>query len=163
MSFDLGYSLDATSPERTVNAGSFTRDNWSLRTALRLVVPYFKVTGAASSVSTDIVPLGLRGEPMLGSTDVGDVSWKVPLVQADGATIAIGTPFHSWQLTAQGKSPLAKKGMVHVAKVMAGTAIDALSDPGLIERAKADLAERTRDNPYISPLPATLQPPVQAR
>jgi len=110
-----------------------------------------------------IVPLGLHGAPMLGSTDVGDVSWKVPLVQADGATVAIGTPFHSWQLTAQGKSPLAKKGMVHVAKVMAGTAIDALGDPGLIARAKADLAERTRDNPYISPLPATLKPPVHPR
>ena len=108
-----------------------------------------------------VVPLGLRGEPMLGSTDVGDVSWIVPLVQADGATLAIGTPFHSWQLTAQGKSPLAKKGMVHVAKVMAGTAIDALQDPDLITRAKADLAERTRDNPYISPLPADIMPPIR--
>ena len=110
-----------------------------------------------------IVPLGLRGEPMLGSTDVGDVSWKVPLVQADGATMAIGTPFHSWQMTAQGKSALAKKGMVHVAKVMAGTAIDALSNPAIIAEAKADLAERTRDNPYISPLPDDVHPPVGRR
>ena len=39
-----------------------------------------------------------------GSTDVGDVSWVVPTVQARGATCAIGTPFHSWQLTAQGKT-----------------------------------------------------------
>jgi len=110
-----------------------------------------------------IVPLGLRGEPMLGSTDVGDVSWKVPLVQADGATVAIGTPFHSWQLTAQGKSPLAKKGMVHVAKVMAGTAVDALKNPAIIAQAKADLAERTRESPYISPLPAEVNPPIRPR
>jgi len=110
-----------------------------------------------------IVPLGLRGEPMLGSTDVGDVSWKVPLVQADGATIAIGTPFHSWQLTAQGKSPLAKKGMVHVAKVMAGTAIDALKDPAIIARAKADLADRQAGNPYISPLPPEVNPPIRQK
>ena len=114
-------------------------------------------------VADFIVPLGLRGEPMLGSTDVGDVSWKVPLVQADGATMAIGTPFHSWQMTAQGKSALAKKGMVHVAKVMAGTAIDALSNPAIIAEAKADLAERTRDNPYISPLPDDVHPPVGRR
>jgi aminobenzoyl-glutamate utilization protein B len=105
-----------------------------------------------------IVPLGLRGEPLLGSTDVGDVSWKVPLVQADGATIAIGTPFHSWQLTAQGKSPLAKKGMVHVAKVMAATAVDAIGDPALIARAKADLAARTRETPYVCPIPTEVQP-----
>ena len=110
-----------------------------------------------------IVPLGLRGEPMLGSTDVGDVSWKVPLVQADGATIAIGTPFHSWQLTAQGKSPLAKKGMIHVAKVMAGTAIDALKDPTIIARAKADLADRQAGNPYISPLPPEVNPPIRQK
>ncbi len=110
-----------------------------------------------------IVPLGLRGEAMLGSTDVGDVSWKVPLVQADGATIAIGTPFHSWQLTAQGKSPLAKKGMVHVAKVMAGTAIDAIKNPDLIAAAKADLAERIRDTPYVPPMTPDVMPPIQPR
>ena len=95
---------------------------------------------------------------MVGSTDVGDVSWVLPTVQARGATYAIGTPGHSWQLTAQGKSPLAKKGMVHVAKVMAGTAVDALKNPAIIAQAKADLAERTRDSPYISPLPAEVNP-----
>src|SRR5476649_1546328 len=72
-----------------------------------------------------IVPLDAPRVPMVGSTDVGDVSWVVPTVQARGATYAIGTPGHSWQLTAQGKMPAAHKGMVHVAKVMAGTALDA--------------------------------------
>ncbi len=110
-----------------------------------------------------IVPLNLRGEPMLGSTDVGDVSWKVPLVQADGATVAIGTPFHSWQMTSQGKSPLAKKGMIHVAKVMAGTAIDALKNPEIIAQAKADHAARTAESPYISPLPDDVMPPIRKK
>lgn len=110
-----------------------------------------------------VVPLGLRGEPMLGSTDVGDVSWVVPLVQADGATCAIGTPFHTWQLTAQGKTPMAKKGMVHVAKAMAATAVDALRDPSLIARAREDLKLRTASNPYISPLPADLKPNLPLR
>jgi aminobenzoyl-glutamate utilization protein B len=81
-------------------------------------------------------------------------------VQARGATYAIGTPGHSWQLTAQGKSPLAHKGMVHVAKIMAGVAVDALSDPKLIEAAKADLAERTAADPYVCPLPDDLTPPI---
>ena len=47
---------------------------------------------------------------MIGSTDVGDVSWVVPTVQARGATYAIGTPGHSWQITAQGKSPAGQEG-----------------------------------------------------
>jgi aminobenzoyl-glutamate utilization protein B len=84
----------------------------------------------------------------------------VPTVQARGATYAIGTPGHSWQLTAQGMLPAAHKGMVHVAKVMAGTAVDALRDPELIARAKADLAERTAGNPYVSPIPADVPPPL---
>jgi aminobenzoyl-glutamate utilization protein B len=109
-----------------------------------------------------IVPLGQKGTIMKGSTDVGDVSWVVPLVQADGATTAIGAAFHSWQFTAQGKSSYAKKGMVHVAKAMAATALDALQRPGLIEAAKAELAERTAGQPYTCPIPADVQAPRPA-
>ena len=108
-----------------------------------------------------IIPLEARGAKMVGSTDVGDVSWVVPTVQARGATYAIGTPGHSWQLTAQGKTPAAHKGMVHVAKVMAGTAIDAIRDETLVARAKADLAARTKDTPYESPLPKEIDPPIE--
>jgi aminobenzoyl-glutamate utilization protein B len=110
-----------------------------------------------------IVPLATRGAPMMGSTDVGDVSWVVPTVQARVATCAIGTPGHSWQLTAQGKSGQAKKGMVTAAKVMAGVAVEALVDAALIARARADLERRTEVQPYECPLPADTQPPVQPR
>ncbi len=109
-----------------------------------------------------IVPLAARGRGGNGSTDVGDVSWVVPTVQARGATCAVGTPFHTWQLTAQGKSPAAHKGLVHVAKVMAGTALDALQRPDLIEAAKADLAARTEATPYKCPLPDDVEPPIAA-
>jgi aminobenzoyl-glutamate utilization protein B len=110
-----------------------------------------------------IVPYGTKGAPMIGSTDVGDVSWVVPTVQARCATVAIGTPGHSWQITAQGKSGQAKKGMVNAAKVMAGLAVDALGDPSLIARAKADLKARTDATPYVCPLPADLKPLIQPR
>lgn len=110
-----------------------------------------------------IVPYGTHGAPMLGSTDVGDVSWVVPTVQARIATHAIGTPGHSWQITAQGKSGQAKKGMVHAAKVMAGVAVDALGDPALIARAQADLKARNEAMPYDCPLPPDVTPPIQPR
>ncbi|WP_342629231.1 M20 family metallopeptidase [Nguyenibacter vanlangensis] len=102
------------------------------------------------------------GPILLGSTDVGDVSWVVPTVQALGATCAIGTTLHSWQMTAQGKSSVAHKGMVHVAKVMAATATDILSDPALLDRAKRDHADRLRRQPYVSPMPPDTHPPIQA-
>jgi aminobenzoyl-glutamate utilization protein B len=110
-----------------------------------------------------VVPYGTKGAPMMGSTDVGDVSWVVPTVQARVATHAIGTPGHSWQITAQGKSGQAKKGMVHAAKVMAGVAVDALDDPALIARAKADHKARTDATPYDCPLPVDVMPPIQPR
>jgi aminobenzoyl-glutamate utilization protein B len=110
----------------------------------------------------EIVPMDTKRVPMIGSTDVGDVSWVVPTVQAHAPTYAIGTPGHSWQLTAQGKTPSAHKGLVHVAKVMAATAVAAIEDPALIDRARADLAERTSATPYVSPLPEGIAPPLAA-
>jgi aminobenzoyl-glutamate utilization protein B len=107
-----------------------------------------------------VVPYGTKGAPMIGSTDLGDVSWAVPSVQARVATHAIGTPGHSWQITAQGKSGQAKKGMVHAAKLMAGLAVEALTDPGLVAAAKADHRARTAVTPYSCPLPADVKPPV---
>ena len=105
-----------------------------------------------------IVPLNSKGNGSVGSTDVGDVSWAVPTVQMRGATYAIGTPGHSWQLTGQGKTPLAHKGMVHAAKTMAGTAVDVFSDAALLDRAKAEHRARLAVTPYESPLPADLTP-----
>ncbi|MDR6288130.1 MULTISPECIES: M20 family metallopeptidase [Inquilinus] len=110
-----------------------------------------------------IVPKDSRGEPMIGSTDVADVSWVVPTVQARVATHAIGTPGHSWQITAQGMAPAAHKGMVHAAKVMAGTALDVMNDELLMARAKQDHQERVAATPYVCPIPAEVQPPLQPR
>jgi aminobenzoyl-glutamate utilization protein B len=114
--------------------------------------------GRGNPLHDGIVPPAEKSVAMVGSTDVGDVSQKVPTVQARGATWAVGTPFHSWQAVAQGKSPAAHAAMAHVAKVMAGTALDALRDPALIAAAKADLRRRMGGRPYESPLPAEAKP-----
>ena len=107
-----------------------------------------------------VLPLHAPTEPMVGSTDVGDVSWKVPTVQARGATYAIGTPGHSWQLTAQGKTAAAHKGMVHVAKAMAAVAAEAMADPALRAAATAEHAARLAVTPYVCPLPPDVTPPI---
>lgn len=107
-----------------------------------------------------LVPLDAPRNPMIGSTDVGDVSWVVPTVQAHAPTVAIGTPFHTWQVVAQGKAPAAHKAMVQVAKAMVATGAAVLTDPALRAAAKADLAERTRKTPYVSPIPDAVKPPL---
>jgi aminobenzoyl-glutamate utilization protein B len=107
-----------------------------------------------------LVPLDAKRTPLIGSTDVGDVSWVVPTVQVHAPTVAIGTPFHTWQIVAQGKSPAAHKAMVQAAKAMAGLGVKALSEPDLIVAAKADLKKRTARTPYVSPLPDNVAPPL---
>ncbi|MGR3372684.1 M20 family metallopeptidase [Pseudooceanicola nanhaiensis] len=107
-----------------------------------------------------LVPADAPVMPMGGSTDVADVSWVVPTVQFWGANHAIGTQLHSWQATAQGKSQPAITGMFHAARVMAATGADAMLDPDLRERAKADLARRVGPEGYVSPLPENAVPPV---
>lgn len=113
-----------------------------------------------SALCDRIVGFGPNGKQMLGSTDVGDVSWEIPTVQAFGATHAIGTPLHTWQITAQGKSDLAHKGMVHVAKAMAVTASDLYAQADLVVAAKAEHGERLAREPLVRILPADLKPPL---
>lgn len=110
-----------------------------------------------------VLPLDLEGEKMMGSTDVADVSWAVPTVQAHAATHAIGTPGHSWQIVAQGKAPAAHKAMVYVSKVMATTGRMLMEDETLMARVKKAHAENLAREPYVCPIPADVKPPLQPR
>ncbi|MBS1230139.1 MAG: Catalyzes the cleavage of p-aminobenzoyl-glutamate to p-aminobenzoate and glutamate, subunit [Proteobacteria bacterium] len=93
-----------------------------------------------------------------GSTDVADVSWVVPTTQCWSACYAIGTPAHSWQNVAQGKTAHAHKGMLHAAKVLAVTAIELISDPQRREAAQQEL----RDAQAVSERPNLLPDDVHA-
>jgi len=46
------------------------------------------------------------------------------------------------------------------AKIMAASAVQAITDETLIARAKADLAVRTKDHPYECPIPTDVGPPL---
>ncbi|MEM9044202.1 MAG: amidohydrolase [Pseudomonadota bacterium] len=107
-----------------------------------------------------VAPLDLEGDGGEGSTDVGDTSWAVPTVQARVATCAVGTPFHTWQTVAQGKTPAAHKGMIYAAKVMAATARRAIENPALIKAAQAEHQASLAKTPYVCPLPDDVEPPI---
>lgn len=79
-------------------------------------------------------------QPGIGSasTDMGDVSWRLPTVQLTAATWVPGTPAHSWQAVASGGMSIGAKGMIVAAKTMALTAIDLMTNPSHIEKARAD-------------------------
>lgn len=93
-----------------------------------------------------------------GSTDVGDVSWVVPTGQFNAVCYAAGTPGHAWQEVAQGKSSISHKGLLFAAKVMAMTGYEFLTNPELVEQAKADWLEDLGGETYPNPLPADAKP-----
>lgn len=99
---------------------------------------------------------------LVGSTDVGSVSWVVPTVQMRGATCAIGTPLHSWQMVAQGKLPAAHKGMAHAAKILGSTAIELFRNPEQISKAKEDHKKKLNGAVFVNPIPDSVQPALPA-
>lgn len=134
---------DAISEQDIDNAGK------SLGSVLRNPTPLFAGVAPYDPAKTEIT---------YGSTDVGDVSWVTPTAQCWGACYAYGTPFHSWQMVAQGKLTLAHKGMIHAAKVIAATAAELFRQPVLLARAKEELLQARRGQPYVCPIPAEVQP-----
>ena len=93
-----------------------------------------------------------------GSTDVGDVSWVCPTAQVYTAAWVAGTPGHSWQIVAQGKSAQAHKSLLYAAKVMAGAAVDLLQNPELVRQAQAEHERRLEGGKYVCPIPDGVRP-----
>lgn len=92
-----------------------------------------------------------------GSTDVGDVSWMCPTAQIYTATWAPGTPGHSWQVVAQGKSSTAHKGMLFAGKTIALAAMTLMEDPKLLAEARRLFEEEFEGQTYI-PIPDGVKP-----
>lgn len=98
-------------------------------------------------------------KPHGGSTDTGDVSWFCPTVQMHIGNWAIGTPGHSWQAVAQGKSSYAKKGMMYASKAVAGTILRLLERPETLAKAWEEHREKTKSG-YVCPIPDDIQPNI---
>ncbi|RDU38181.1 amidohydrolase [Neobacillus piezotolerans] len=93
-----------------------------------------------------------------GSTDVSDVSWVVPTAQVTTSTSALGTPLHTWQMTAQGISSYAHKGMLRAAEAMALAAIRLFKNKEELEPVKQEFKKFQEKNPYTCPIPGHVHP-----
>jgi len=98
--------------------------------------------------ATGVEPVGLKGEiepldlepgpPEGGSSDVADVSWKVPTLHLLVTTAPQDAPWHAWPVVAAGGMSIGHKGMVYAAKALAATAVNLYEEP---ERLAAIVAE----------------------
>ena len=92
------------------------------------------------------------------STDAGDASWCAPTSQISVAAWAADTPAHTWQVVAIGKSTIAHKAMLFAAQVIGTVGAQLMDDPALLLQAKEEFASRTKDTPYVCPIPKDVNP-----
>ncbi len=116
-----------------------------------------------SPLSDDIEPLTTVPRLVPGSSDVGDVSWFVPVGHLHAATQARGAPGHSWQITACTGGPIGEKGGAVAAKALACTMLDLLTDSQLRDAARADWQQRRGTDPYVTTIPRDQPPPLPKR
>jgi amidohydrolase len=79
-----------------------------------------------------------RPEPGLGSTDFGNVTRRVPAIEAGIAVADPGVPHHSAAFAEAALSEKAHGAVLAAAKGLAMTAIDILTDPPLLADATAE-------------------------
>jgi aminobenzoyl-glutamate utilization protein B len=110
-----------------------------------------KTNNGHAALNDFVVPYYPSNAYSPGSTDVGDVSWLTPTAQFNAVTWPSGSPGHSWQNVACGKSAIAHKGMLLAAKVLAGTCADLMEKSELLDAAKAEFAVTAAEG-YDCPL-----------
>jgi aminobenzoyl-glutamate utilization protein B len=92
------------------------------------------------------------------STDVGDVSWAVPVGHFTAATMPPGVPLHTWQSTACAGTEIGRKGMLVAARTLTLASLELFGSPELVRQARAAFEEAMRGQTYRSLLPEDRKP-----
>ena len=100
-----------------------------------------------------------EGRIFPASTDVGDMSWKVPLSMLNTTCWPTNAAAHSWGVVASGVTGIGYKGMMYAAKVMALSAIALFEQPEKLRAARAEFEAATAATQYLSPMPEDKLPP----
>lgn len=109
-------------------------------------------------LANEVAPYAATDNVLAASTDVGDVSWKLPVAQCFSPCFAVGTPLHTWQLVSQGRTSIAHKGMLLAAKTMAATTVNLFIDSGLLQECQQEHQQVTDTQPYHCPIPKNVTP-----
>ncbi len=102
-------------------------------------------------------------KPGKGSTDVGDISWRVPTGGLSTTCFVAQSPGHSWQNVASIGSSIGEKGILFASKVLALTTLDLLENPQQVSAARQDFSTRTEKLKYFSFIPEGQPVPTKIR
>lgn len=92
-------------------------------------------------------------------TDASEFSWNAPYATFELALAPKGG-WHNWRVTACAGNSIGKKCLKKAAEIMAVSAIDICTDPGLIEKARDEWRERLQGKVYQSLIPDDYIPPL---
>lgn len=115
------------------------------------------------ALSEDVESLPAQRFQGLASTDVGDISWFVPVGQLTATTHSFGSPGHSWQVVACTGMSIGQKGMIVAGKALAYTAIDLLLSQEFVQKAKEDFRKVRDPLNYITLIPEGQNAPKTIR
>jgi aminobenzoyl-glutamate utilization protein B len=94
------------------------------------------------------------------SNDSGDITWMVPHGRVTFPANVPGVPFHHWAAAIAEATPIAHKGTVVGAKVMAASVVDLLANPDLLARAQETFSQEVSGSTYRPLLPPGQTPPL---
>lgn len=83
-----------------------------------------------------------------GSSDLGDVSYLVPIGKLMGAGWAMGAANHTWQATACSGTDYAAEISLMIADILSQTAYDVVKDPALLAAVQDDFKESVANFDY---------------
>jgi aminobenzoyl-glutamate utilization protein B len=115
------------------------------------------------ALSEVVEPMPAQPDQGVASTDVGDISWFVPVGQLTAATHTFGAPGHSWQIVACTGTSIGEKGMMVAAKALAATTIDLFTTPALVEKARADFKAIRDPLKFVTLIPEGQKAPKAIR
>lgn len=108
----------------------------------------------AKGINGSIKPLELTKEdPGTGSSDVGDVSYIVPVISLRATTAPDESPWHSWVVVACGGMSIGHKGMLFASKTLGATMVDLFENEELRNEIRAEFLDRKGRRVYKAMVP----------
>ena len=121
--------------------------------------------GSDIAIAAKVSPLEPEEESLTGgSSDVGNVSWVVPVGSFGTATFVPGCSFgHSWQQVAAGGTTIGTKGLMNAAMTFYLSAVELYKDKKLLGKVKEEFMQRRGKDFKFVPLMGDRKPPLDYR
>jgi amidohydrolase len=104
-----------------------------------------RVGAYLEAMGEQVDPPVLRGG--VGSSDIGNVSLRLPAIHPYLKITDGHVPGHSLEMAAAAATPYAQDAMLRMAAALAKTGADLFLEPGMLDRARQEFAERGPDLP----------------